>query len=90
MYNYSNGAKMSCVLGDSSVNVIKDTYYGKDKYQLQLSGVTVDSIKHIPDCITFGASDDSIDRIVMWGDTKELYDTMGGEAFLQIATRTKK
>ena len=83
-----------CVLGDDSVNIIEHNFYGKDKYMLDLSKVSMNSFESVPNCITFSDNDDDndegIDRIVIWGDTKDLYDTMGGEAFLKIATRTKK
>lgn len=81
--------KKSCVLGDDSVSIIEHNFYGKDKYMLDLSKVSMDDFESIPDCIVFGDCDE-IERIVIWGDTKDLYDTMGGEAFLKIATRTKK
>ena len=79
----------SCVLGDDSVSIIEHNFYGKGKYILDLSKVSMDDFENIPDCIVF-CDGGEIERIVIWGDTKDLYDTMGGEAFLKIATRTKK
>lgn len=92
--NCNKKFKCTCVLGDDSVSVIEHNFYGKDKYMLDLSHVSMNGFKSIPDCIAFSDgdsdNDEGIDRIVIWGDTKDLYDTMGGEAFLKIATRTKK
>ena len=92
--NCNKKFRCAFVLGDDSASVIEHNFYGKDKYMLDLSKVSMDSFKSIPDCIAFsdgdGDDDEGIDRIVIWGDTKDLYDTMGGEAFLKIATRTKK